>query len=265
VLAWASEASEYGHISDAIEWGDYKRYRELVTEIAYRETDLGSLLAEGVRNACRATGKGSCDYAIHVKGLEVSAYDCHAAPGMALAYGTSPIGAHHKDAWVISWEVATDRFSYTREKAAKVIELQRIRGGLFESFVACRFPWVEVGLSLDYYPKILTYATGVTYTWEDLYKIADRVYTLVRALWIRELGQWSRGHDMPPVRWFKHSLTKGPLAGSRLDYDGYNRLLDYYYEIRGWDDRGVPRRSTLRKLNLGFVEGELDKIVGLRE
>ncbi len=264
-LAWAAEATELGHIDDGVEWGDFDRFKELVSETAYRETGIGNLLAEGVKGACTKVGKGSCDYAIHAKGLEVSAYDCHAAPGMALAYGTSPIGAHHKDAWVISWEVATDRFSYSREKAAKVIELQRIRGGLFESFVACRFPWVEVGLNLDYYPKLLTYATGVSYTWEDLYKLADRVYTLVRALWIREQGWWGREMDMPPVRWFKHPTTKGPLAGSRLDLDKYNQLLDYYYEIRGWDERGVPRRSTLKKLGLGYVEEELDKIVGLKD
>ncbi|MEB3861665.1 MAG: aldehyde ferredoxin oxidoreductase family protein [Desulfurococcales archaeon] len=264
VMAWAAEASELGHIEEKVEWGDYKRFRELVGEIAYRETGLGDLLAGGVREACTKTGKGSCDYAIHVKGLEVSAYDCHAAPGMALAYGTSPIGAHHKDAWVISWEVATDRFSYSRDKAAKVIELQRIRGGLFESFVACRFPWVEVGLNLEYYPKILTYATGVSYTWEDLYRLADRVYALVRALWIREYGGWSREMDMPPARWFKHPLTKGPLAGARLDLDKYNELLNHYYDLRGWDERGVPRRSTLEKLGLGFTVEALDKIVGLR-
>lgn len=265
VMAWAAEASELGHIDEKVEWGDYQRFRELVSEIAYRETPLGSLLGEGVRGACTKTGQDSCDYAIHVKGLEVSAYDCHAAPGMALAYGTSPIGAHHKDAWVISWEVATDRFSYSRDKAAKVIELQRIRGGLFESFVACRFPWVEVGLNLEYYPKILTYATGVTYTWEDLYRLADRVYALVRALWIREYGGWSREMDMPPARWFKHPLAKGPLAGSRLDPGRYNELLSHYYDLRGWDERGVPRRSTLEKLGLGFTVETLDKIVGLRE
>ncbi|MEB3779333.1 MAG: aldehyde ferredoxin oxidoreductase family protein [Desulfurococcales archaeon] len=265
VLGWAAEASEKKHIDYKVEWGDYEAFYSLVKEIAYRETGIGNLLAEGVRGACLKVGKDSCDYAIHAKGLEVSAYDCHAAPGMALAYATSPIGAHHKDAWVISWEVATNRFSYDREKAAKVIELQRIRGGLFESFVACRFPWVEVGLSLDYYPKLLTYATGVKYDWDKLYEVADRIYTLIRAFWIREAGGWSRDYDMPPVRWLKEPLTKGPLAGARLDIDSYNSLLNHYYDLRGWDNRGVPRRSTLKRLKLDFVVNELDKIVGLTE
>ncbi len=261
VIGWAVEASQKGYLSEKLEWGDYERFKSLIDEIVFKKTDLGKLLATGTKKACSKVG--GCDIAIHAKGLEVSAYDCHAAPGMALAYATSPIGAHHKDAWVISWEVSTDRFAYSKEKAAKVIELQRIRGGLFESFVACRLPWVEVGLNLDYYPKLLHYATGVNYSWDDLYRVADRIYALIRALWIREMGGWSREMDRPPEKWFKYPLTKGPLAGSKLDPEKYEQLLDYYYELRGWDRRGVPRRETLEKLNLGFVIPELEKTVGL--
>jgi aldehyde:ferredoxin oxidoreductase len=262
-LAFAAEASEQGLIDERIEWGDFDKFRELVADIAFRRTELGNLLAEGTRRAAEKLGGDSLRYAMQVKGLEVSAYDCHAAPGMALAYATSPIGAHHKDAWVISWEVATDRFSYGPEKAAKVIELQRIRGGLFESFTTCRLPWVELGLDLDYYLELLKAATGVSYTWDDLYTIADRIYTLIRALWIRELGGWDRSLDMPPARWFKEPLTKGPLAGSRLDLDKFRRLLESYYAMRGWDERGVPRRSTLEKLGLAYTVSVLEEKVGL--
>ncbi|GAB6148013.1 aldehyde ferredoxin oxidoreductase family protein [Stetteria hydrogenophila] len=262
-LAFAAEASEKGLVGERVEWGDYGKFRELTLDIAYRRGGLGRLLAEGVARAAEKLGGPARDFAMHVKRLEVSAYDCHAAPGMALAYATSPIGAHHKDAWVISWEVATNRFSYSREKAAKVVELQRLRGGLFESLVACRLPWVELGLSLDYYPQLLYHATGVRYSWEDLYDAADRIYALIRALWVRELGGWSRSMDTPPARWFKEPLTKGPLTGARLDYDKYNELLDHYYDLRGWDRRGIPRRSTLERLGLGFTVPVLEKIVGL--
>jgi len=264
VLAWATEASEKGILNgEKIEWGDYDKYMELIDRIVYRKDEIGDTLANGVLGACKKLG--GCDFAIHAKGLETSAYDCHAAPGMALAYATSPIGAHHKDAWVISWEVATDRFAYNKEKAAKVIELQRIRGGLFESFVACRLPWVELGLNLDYYPRLLTAATGVSYNWDQLIDVADRVYALIRAFWIRELDSWSRELDQPPVRWFKEPLTKGPLAGTKLDYDKFQQLLNYYYEIRGWDERGVPRKSTLKKLGLDFTIPLLEKKIGLND
>jgi aldehyde:ferredoxin oxidoreductase len=262
VLGWAMEATERGLIKDGLEWGDYRRALEVAYDIAHQRTEVGRLLGLGVREASRGVGGGSGDFAMHVKGLEVSAYDCHAAPGMALAFSTSPIGAHHKDAWVISWEVRNDRFGYTREKVLKVIELQDIRGGWFEVMVGCRLPWVEIGLELDYYWRMFKAATGLDY---DIGGVANRVYTLIRAFWIREYGGWSREYDTPPLRWFKDPLTKGPLKGAVLNMEGYQRMLTWYYEARGWDERGIPRRSTLRRLGLGYVEGELSKVVDLRD
>jgi len=262
VLGWAMETTERGLIKDGLEWGDYRRALEVAYDIAHQRTELGRLLGLGVREASRRVGGGSGDFAMHVKGLEVSAYDCHAAPGMALAFSTSPIGAHHKDAWVISWEVRNDRFGYTREKVLKVIELQDIRGGWFEVMVGCRLPWVEIGLELDYYWRMFKAATGLDY---DIGSVANRVYTLIRAFWVREYGGWSREYDTPPLRWFKDPLTKGPLKGVVLNMEGYQRMLTWYYEARGWDERGIPRRSTLRRLGLGYVEGELSKVVDLRD
>ncbi len=265
VLGFAMEASEKKLIDEKIEWGDYKKARELVLDIAYRR-GIGDLLAEGTKRIAEKIGGNSIEWAIQVKGLEVSAYDCHAAPAMALAYGTSPIGAHHKDAWVISWEVRTGRFNYTREKVEKVIELQRIRGGIFETLVACRLPWIELGLRLEYYMKLFKHATGVSMTLQDYYTIADRVYSLIRAFWVREYKeQWSRKVDYPPVRWFKEPLTKGPFKGAKLDLDKYDQMLSWYYEIRGWDERGIPRKSTLEKLGLNDVAKTLEKYVKLSQ
>ncbi|MEN2999042.1 MAG: aldehyde ferredoxin oxidoreductase family protein [Acidilobaceae archaeon] len=251
-IGFAMEASEKKLIQEKVEWGDHKKARELVQDIAMRR-GLGGLLAEGVKRAAEKIGGNSQEWAMHVKGLEISAYDCHAAPAMALAYGTSPIGAHHKDAWIISWEVRTGRHSYDEAKVDKLIELQRIRGGMFETLVACRFPWVELGFELEWYPRIFKAVTGMSVGFDFFNEVADRVYSLIRAFWIRELGGWDVSLDMPPARWFKEPLTKGPLAGSKLDREGYMNMLMTYYRKRGWDSRGVPRRETMEKLGLGDV------------
>ncbi len=252
VLGFLMEASDRGLLDEKIGWGDYKAARQLIIDTAYRR-GLGYLAAEGVRIISRHLGKEAEEFAIHVKGLEVSAYDCHAAPGMALAYGTSPIGAHHKDAWLIGLEVKMDRFSYDKVKVEKLLFLQRVRGGMFESLTTCRLPWVELGVNLEHYPRMLSYITGVTYTMEDIYTVADRIYNLIRAFWIREYGWWDRTMDYPPIRWFKHPLTKGPFTGAKLDLDKYNEMLNLYYQMRGWDENGVPREETLRKLGLDYV------------
>jgi aldehyde:ferredoxin oxidoreductase len=262
VIGFAMEASERRLISERFEWGDYKAARELMTKIVYRE-GIGDMLAEGVKKASEKIGGGSYEWAMHVKGLEVSAYNCHTAIAMALAYATSPIGAHHKDSWVISWEVKTDRFGVNRGKAEKVVELQRIRGGIFESLTLCRLPWIELGFELEWYLKYLKAATGVTFTMDDLYVIADRIYNLIRAFWIREMGGWRREMDWPPQRWFNNPLTKGPFKGQKLDRDAYSKLLSWYYEVRGWDENGIPRKTTLKQLGLDYVIEKLEKIVNL--
>ena len=263
VLGFAAEASEKGYIDEKIEWGDKDKFIELIHKIVKRE-GIGNILALGTKKAAEKIGHNSIDFAMQVKGLEVSAYNCHATPGMALSFGTSPIGAHHKDAWVISWEVQNDRMSYGPEKAAKVIEFQRIRGGMFESLTTCRLPWIELGFNLEWYPKYLKDATGLDFTLDYLWEVGDRIYALIRAFWVRELkDEWNRKWDYPPKRWFEDPLPDGPLKGAHLDYEKYDQLLSEYYKQRGWDERGIPTKETFEKLGIKDVADELAKFVEL--
>ena len=255
-IGFIIECSSKGIIEDQIEWGDFDKIKDLLLQIANR-TGLGDFLAQGVRLMSQKLGADTAPWAMHVKGLEISAYDCHSTPGMALAYGTSPIGAHHKDAWIIAWEVTAGREEYSEEKVDKLIEQQRVRGGIFESLVTCRFPWVEINLELDWYPKLLKAATGFDFDLPDLYMIADRIYTLIRSSWVREYKKWNRNMDIPPARWFKEPTSEGQFKESTLDYDKYNIMLDWYYEKRGWTKDGIPKQSTLENLGLDYVIKEL--------
>ena len=273
-ISFVMEAVERGLLKEGPTFGDFEGAKQLVEDIAFRRGELGNFAAEGVMRMAEKLGDDS--FAMHAKGLEVSGYNSYIYPAMALAFATSSIGAHHKEAWVIAWEIGTApiegekakkveyKITYDPEKAAKVIELQRLRGGLFEMLTACRLPWVEVGLSLDYYPKLLEAITGVRYTWDDLYKAADRVYALIRAYWVRELGEkWGRHMDYPPKRWFIEGLKSGPYKGQHLDKEKYDELLSEYYRLRGWDERGIPKKETLKELGLDFVIPELEQVTKL--
>jgi aldehyde:ferredoxin oxidoreductase len=265
VIGFAMEASQKGLIDEKVNWGKFKETKALIGDIAFRR-GFGNVLAEGVRSVAEKIGKGSNRWAMHIKGLEISGYNCHAAPAMALAFATSSIGAHHKDAWVISWEVKTGRERYSEEKVDKVIEFQRIRGGVFESLTVCRLPWIELGFELDWYTKFLHVATGLDMTWNDLNTIADRVFNLTRAFWVREFGKdWGKEMDVPPVRWFEEPPTKGALKGVKLDRAKYDVLLQNYYKKRGWDERGIPTKTTLKKLGLEEAAKQLGKHVKLFE
>jgi aldehyde:ferredoxin oxidoreductase len=132
VLGFYADVLEQGLYAGRFKFGDSKTAKELIRKLAYRE-DIGDFLAEGTQRMSEKIGNNSHEFAMHVKGLEISAYNCKFCPGMALAFGTSGIGAHHKEAWVIMFELTEmERGSYDSKKAEKVIELQRIRGGLFE-------------------------------------------------------------------------------------------------------------------------------------
>jgi len=263
-LGFAMEAAEKGLVDLDIGWGDFEGSQRLLLDMAYMR-GMGATFGLGTRKAAEKIGRGAGDFAIHVKGLECSAYECHLCPGMALSFGTSPIGAHHKDAWVISWEISTGRREfYDENKADKVIEFQRIRGGMFECLVACRFPWIELGFELDHYPDYFEAATGVKMSLDDFWALGDRVYALIRAFWVREHGgRWGREMDHPPKRWFDEPLTQGALKGKHLFRDKYDGLLQAYYDRRGWDDRGIPTKATMERLNLSREALELEKFVKL--
>jgi aldehyde:ferredoxin oxidoreductase len=260
-IGFLMEASGKGLIPEKVKWGDFEAAQKLTVEIGKGE-GLGKLASHGVKAAAEIIGKGSQKWAMHVKGLEISAYNCHACPGMALSFGTSPIGASHKDAWIIAWEVSTDRFSYSKEKVEKLIEFQRLRGGFFESATVCRLPWVEVGFGLDRYPEYLEAITGSRMTWEDLYEIGDRIYALIRAYWKREIPQFGRKWDYPPDRWFEEPHSGGKMKGVKVDREKYEQMLSWYYELRGWDQNGIPLKETLDRLGLKDVSKEIMGQVG---
>ena len=265
VLGFYADAIDHGSIEGNFKFGDAERAKELLRMTAYRE-GVGNFLAEGSRRMAQEIGRDSMDYAIQVKGLECSAYNCKFIPGMALAFATSPIGAHHKESWVIMFEITqTSRESYGPEKAQKVVELQRIRGGIFEFIVACRFPWIELGWDLQHYADYFNTITGMNWTLADLFKVGDRIYALMKFFWLREFPNWDRTRDYPPKVWFDPSNAdkEGPIAGKVLEWDKYEKLLDSFYEIRGWDKRGIPTKQTALGLGLAKEAAEVEKYAKL--
>ena len=253
VLGFYADAIERGATTGDVRFGDAAGFKKVLGLIARREGQVGNLLAEGTLRAARAIGNGSEAYAMQVKGLEISAYNCKFIPGMALAFGVSPIGAHHKESWIIWFEVhQTARDSYGRDKAQKVVDLQRIRGGLFEAIITCRFPWVEIGWGVEHYPTYFNTITGLDWALEDFWPISDRIYGIIKLFWLREFPETNRMHDYPPPVWFDptNADTEGPIAGRHLEYDKYDSLLQHYYDIRGYDRRGIPTRATLERLGL---------------
>ncbi|MFH1122224.1 MAG: aldehyde ferredoxin oxidoreductase C-terminal domain-containing protein [Pseudomonadota bacterium] len=71
---------------------------------------------------------------------------------------------------------------------------------------------------------------------------------------------FGRDDDYPPRRCLEEPIPRGSIAGFRLEKEGWDRLLDEYYEMHDWDPKmGFPTRAGLEALDLGPVADDLEK------
>ncbi|MEM3652939.1 MAG: aldehyde ferredoxin oxidoreductase C-terminal domain-containing protein, partial [Nitrososphaerales archaeon] len=89
----------------------------------------------------------------------------------------------------------------------------------------------------------------------DVLQMGERIINIERAFVVRE--GITRKDDTLPERFLKEPLPPecGPSAGSIVELEP---MLDEYYEVRGWDKKtGIPKRSTLERLDLKYVADDL--------
>jgi aldehyde:ferredoxin oxidoreductase len=254
-IGWAMECYEKGIFTKAdtdgleLKFGNSQAVFALIKKIAHREGMLGNLLADGIKRASQKVGKGSEKFAIQVKGMEQSAYATHNATAMLLAYMTCDVGAHHNRSWAITYDLQVGREKVVPEKVARVIWLQNFRP-MFDVFGACRLQWVELGIDRELYVPLLEAITGVKRSWTELEAVGNRIWNLTRMYWVREIEGFGRNWDLPPQRFYTEPPKTGATAGQITKFEDVQKLLDMYYEQRGWDSNGFPTPETLATLNL---------------
>jgi len=261
-VAFAMECVEKGILKkedlDGIDlrFGNFEAVRTVLSKTAYKE-GIGKFLAEGSKSMAERLGQKSEVFAIQVKGLEFSAYECRGAPAMLLSFMTSDIGAQHTRSWAIVQDMDMGRDNI--EGRAKLVkELQTLRP-LMEIFGVCRFPWLEVKLDFGEYVKAFNAVTGLGYSKDQLFQISEKVWNLTRAFWVREVEDFGRKYDLPPGRVYE-PMPSGPGKGLHLTEEKVNQMLDEYYELRGWNQNGIPMEAKLRDLGLGKVAEDLKRL-----
>jgi aldehyde:ferredoxin oxidoreductase len=227
-----------------ITWGDEDAITEMIQKIAERR-GVGDILADGARRMIEKWPEME-KLVLHVKGLEQSAYDSRPSITMALAYGTSDIGAHHTRAWTIAKEMEQGRDWTDDIKVDHVIYHQKLRP-LFDQLGVCRLPWIELGLSERHYENFYKFVTGLDVTLEDLLEASNRVFELTRLI-NAKLGITRKDDNLPYKVWANPPLT-GPNRGRVIDRDEYQRLLSLYYDRRGWSEDGVPPADAESKFD----------------
>ncbi|MFW5877993.1 MAG: aldehyde ferredoxin oxidoreductase family protein, partial [bacterium] len=228
-----------------IKFGEAEKIFELLKMIAARE-GVGKLLSKGVKEVAAAFGPETHKYAMEIKGLEISGYETRNSTAMLLAYMTSEIGATHTKAFMIPLDQEMGPGEINTKKVKAVIDTQH-SDPVLDCLGGCHF---QEALDLDLYSEALTAATGQDYTAKDLKKVGERVWNLTRLFLKREESDFDRSWDLPPARYAEEKLTKGPGEGRSVSLEDQNKLLDIYYELRGWDEKGIPTREKLQELGL---------------
>jgi aldehyde:ferredoxin oxidoreductase len=256
-IAFAMECAERGLISQKdlkgldLRFGNHRAMVEMIRRVGYRE-GLGDLLAEGVRRAAERIGQGSEKFAMHVKGLELAAYDPRGAKGMGIAYATSPRGGCHERG-LISRETfgappPIDPLSISgKGLAAKEAQDET---AVLDSLGVCVFPPHNGGMDMSETASLFSYVVGEALSADDLMTAGERIWTLERLFNLRE--GFTRKDDTMPPRLLHEPMPAGPAKGHIVELD---YLLQDYYRVRGWDERGVPMPEKLARLGLS-VEGK---------
>jgi aldehyde:ferredoxin oxidoreductase len=94
-------------------------------------------------------------------------------------------------------------------------------------------------------------ATGWDLDLEEVEQIGERICTLERVLNCRE--GISRKDDTLPWRVQHEPIPEGPSRGMYCPPEELDRMLDEYYELRGWSRDGIPTPERLRTLALDFA------------
>jgi aldehyde:ferredoxin oxidoreductase len=81
---------------------------------------------------------------------------------------------------------------------------------------------------------------------DRLWEIARRNRNLVRAINIRR--GMRRKDEKPPEDHWKHR-----------DPETETKLLDQYYQFKGWNNDGIPTKATLDNLGLDYVSKDFIK------
>jgi aldehyde:ferredoxin oxidoreductase len=257
VMGFAAELFQRGILSkkdlDGIElkWGDTEAFAKLAKKIAMRE-GIGNLLAEGTYRAAlkigKMKGKDVLQYAVQSKGIGIGAHGIRSGKDFStdIGYACSVQCGDHTSITDLSEDGA----------------VSEVWAVFNDSAICCNFSGgfgLPRNLKFDFYNAV----TGLALTRESWSKGGGlKTLQIQRALLL--LGgpdlKWNpKVHDDNPRRFYE-PLPSGPCKGRAADRTSVRESVLQYYQEVGWDENGIPKSETLKKLELGDVNKALRKL-----
>jgi len=257
-----------------MEWGDVKAVYAMIEKIARRE-GCGEIFAGGITKAAQKIGRGAEKYAYHVKGLELPNYILN-PPAWALGAAVTERGCLFRSFAASLAFMTTATYekasAYAKQYTPDIIDTigPKYEGKarqvafferdvcLADSLGICRWlsQWQLYGpIDQDAMAKLVSTATGKNIDKNMLSEYSDRIATTIRAFNVRE-GITRKG-DTIPEKFFREPSFKNMYP--KLDPKKFDGMLDDYYQLRGWDQNGVPTRKRLEELGLKYIADDLEK------
>ncbi len=259
-IAWAMECYERGILASEdtdgldLSFGNADALAAVLRLIAERR-GIGELLAGGVRSASRAIGRGSEDWAMHVKGLEMPGYEPRSLKTMALGLAVSTRGACHNrsSAYEADFSSRVDRLAIDEHRGQITADGEDF-SAVLDSLIWCKFLRKAFDDLYEESAEIYGHVTGWQTSAQDLRKAGERINNLRKLFNIRE--GWTRSDDGLPPRALSEPLTDAPVDGVRLTGNELNNMIEGYYRARGWTPDGLIPEAKLTELGLtGMLAG----------
>jgi aldehyde:ferredoxin oxidoreductase len=254
--AFAMDCAERGLIDHPIRFGDSLGQSALAEDIASRR-GLGAHLADGIRIAAASLGVDPAEVPVaQIKGLEMPAYDPRGAVGMALALATADRGACHNR----SWSSADDAFlsdtsidPWSGEGKAAAVVKDQDRSSARWSMVFCEF----VSSTDEECTRMLN-SVGIDIDVEAYREAGARIWNLIRLLNLRE--GWTAADDELPPTLYEPQADSGQVITREV----FEKMKKEYYELRGWDMKGLPLPNTIESLGLSAYSSGLGPLASTR-
>lgn len=252
-IGWAMECVQRGLLTkddfDGLEftWGNSETIEKIVHMIVHRE-GIGDAFAEGTSSLAKHFGKGTNEYAFHVKGLDMICGDPRGLKAFGLTYAIASRGADHLRAEPFfelteRYEESENRFG-TRDAAdrlsdngkAALVEYTERQALLTDCLTMCK----NIGLSMDildfeFASRLLRTGTGLKFTTERVNEALKGIIEIDRRLNI-DLGV-DASQDTLPKRFTQEPLEEGASKGTVVPIE---KMVKEYYHLKGWDDHGNP-------------------------
>lgn len=269
-----------------LKFGNDDAMIEALHRIANVQGNIGRLGSLGTDRALKAL-KADSRYFTAIKGNDTICCDPRASKGFGFGYAVASRGSDHLRAHAVfemlrmPKEVGKKMFGSSESTSlttyggkVNLILYHEDLAAVSDSLGTCRFmhasyytqyPIPELiaesrgkkGANSIKYHEWLSAATGMDIGYKDLLRIGHRIINLERALNTR-FGI-RRKDDRLPKRFTTEPLKSGRAEGEVFDPVMLEKMLDEYYDKRGWDQKtGLLKRSTLARLGMGDVARKLN-------